>query len=134
MLLRLDPLSPTPVFEQLAHQVKTLVAKGLLQPGDKLPSVRDLARDTAVNPNTIVRTLELLERDHVIVRRQGSGCFVAPRSADATTKAQRGQLGTLATHLVTEAFHLGFDANEIRSAVNSALGEVDFKRGKRSNP
>ncbi|MBI5362839.1 MAG: GntR family transcriptional regulator [Planctomycetes bacterium] len=132
MLLRLDPLSPTPVFEQLARQVKTLVAKGLLRPGDKLPSVRDLARDTAVNPNTILRTLELLERDHVIIRRQGSGCFVAPRTTDLSTPARKSQLTTLAAHLVTEAFHLGFDATDIRSAVNSTLDEIDFPKRKRS--
>lgn len=132
MLLRLDPLSSTPVYEQLAQQVKELVAKGHLQTGDRLPSVRELARDTAVNPNTIVRTLELLERDRVIVRRQGSGCFVAPRTTEEVTPAQEDQLSGLAAHVVTEAFHLGFDASAIRAAVNSALDEIDFKKRKRS--
>ena len=73
MLIRVDPQSSEPIFEQIAFQVKDAVARGALVTGDRLPSVRQLARDLTVNPNTVVRSYELLERDGVIVRRQGIG-------------------------------------------------------------
>jgi len=71
MLIRVDPRSAEPLFEQLVFQVKRLVAEGALASGAKLPSVRELARQLAINPNTVVRAIEALERDGVIVRRQG---------------------------------------------------------------
>lgn len=126
MLFRIDPLASNPVFEQIVFQVKTAVARGVLRAGDKLPSVRDIAKDAAVNPNTVVRALEALERDRVIVRRQGSGCFVAPPSSDLTVKARRAQLDAMAVRMVTEAFHLGFSAADVRSAVGDALELIRF--------
>ena len=76
MLLRIQPLSPEPIFEQVVFQVKAAVARGELVAGDRLPSVRELARDLAINPNTVARAYEALEAQGVVVRRQGSGCFV----------------------------------------------------------
>lgn len=129
MSFRIDPLAGTPVFEQIVFQVKAAVARGELAPGDKLPSVRDLAKETAVNPNTVVRALEALERDRVIVRRQGSGCFVAPPSSDLTARARQKQLDDALDRVVTDAFHLGFTNREVKSALDEALKRVQMPSG-----
>jgi GntR family transcriptional regulator len=121
MLLRIDPLSPEPIFEQVVFQVKTAVVRGDLGPGDRLPSVRELARELAINPNTVARAYGELEAQGVIVRRQGSGCFVT-RTAGALTKDQRRRrLADLVDRTVTEAFHLGCAPEEIREAVERRL-------------
>jgi GntR family transcriptional regulator len=133
MLIRIDPFAATPVFEQIVFQVKTAVARGDLEPGDKLPSVREIAKDIAVNPNTVVRALEALERDRVIVRRQGAGCFVAPPSSDLTVKARQRQLDEALDRVVTEAFHLGLTARDVRSAVDDALKRIVLPPGGSSN-
>ena len=68
MLIRVDPRSAEPIFEQIVFQVKGAVARGEATAGDKLPSVRSLAREIAVNPNTVVRAYEVLEQ---LVRGDG---------------------------------------------------------------
>jgi len=125
MLLRIDPRSPTPVYEQLVFQVKRAVAEGLLSPGAKLASVRELARTLAINPNTVVRALEVLEQDGVILRRQGAGCFVSDAPSGLALRERRRRLEELATHTVTEAYHLGFDPDEIRAALEQGLSALE---------
>jgi GntR family transcriptional regulator len=119
--LRVESHSPEPIFQQLAFQVKSAVARGELEPGDKLPSVRELAKDLAINPNTVARAYEALERDGVIVRKQGSGCFVSGEASTLKLDERRRRLDQLAHRLVTEAFHLGLDGDDVRTALERQL-------------
>ena len=121
MLLRLDPLSAEPIFEQIVFQVKAQVARGTLRAADKLPSVRELAKELAINPNTVARAYQALESQDVIVRRQGSGCFVTGNTSALKLESRKKQLDQLIHRAVTEAFHLGFGADELRSALEKRL-------------
>ena len=124
MQLRIDLHSPEPLFEQIAFAVKGAVARGDLQAGDRLPSVRELAQDLAINPNTVVRAYDLLTRDGVVVRRQGAGCFVTGRASNLNDQARRRQLDELVGRAVTETFHLGFTADEVRAAFEASLAAL----------
>ena len=73
---------PRPIYEQLRDEVKAMVVSGVLQAGEKLPSVRELAAELAINPNTIQRAYRELESDGYIVSLPGKGSFVA-EDADA---------------------------------------------------
>ena len=126
MVLTIDPHSAEPIFEQIAFSVKEAVARGDLGPGAQLPSVRELAQDLSVNPNTVVRAYELLTREGVVVRRQGAGCFITGRPSALSGKHRRRQLQELVGRTVTEAFHLGFDADDVRSAVEQSLSGIRF--------
>ena len=126
MLFRVDPLAPQPIFEQIVFRVKTAVARGELSRGDRLPSVRELALEASINPNTVVRAYEALERDGVIVRRQGAGSFVTGGDSPLSDHRRRGAMEAAVERTVTEAFHLGFDADEVRKAVESALLKLRF--------
>ena len=126
MLLTIDTHSSEPIFEQIAFAVKEAVARGDLAPGAQLPSVRELAQDLSVNPNTVVRAYELLTRDGVVVRRQGAGCFITGKPSVLSGKQRRRQLEDLVTRAVTEAFHLGFSAEDVRAAVEEALADIRF--------
>jgi GntR family transcriptional regulator len=126
MNFSIDPHSPEPIFEQIAFAVKEAVARGDLVSGAQLPSVREMAQDLSVNPNTVVRAYELLTRDGVVVRRQGAGCFITGRPSALSGKHRRRQLEELVTRAVTEAFHLGFSAEDIRAAVEEALANIRF--------
>ncbi len=130
MLIRINPQSPEPLFEQVVFAVKSAVAKGTAVAGEKLPSVRDLARELAINPNTVVRAYEVLERDGVIVRRQGAGCFLSDRGSDLAQSEKKKQLVLLLRHAVTEAFHLGFQPDDVKKALAQCLDELQFD-GKR---
>ncbi|MBL8754823.1 MAG: GntR family transcriptional regulator [Planctomycetes bacterium] len=131
MLIRIDPQSPEPLFEQVVFAVKSACAKGILAPGERLPSVRELARDLAINPNTVVRAYEVLERDGVVVRRQGAGCFVSDRGSDLALAEKRRQLQESLRRAVTEAFHLGFQAEDVKKALAQCLEEVQFESKRR---
>jgi GntR family transcriptional regulator len=126
MLVDIDLHSSEPIFEQIAFAVKEAVARGDLASGAQLPSVRELAHELSVNPNTVVRAYELLTRDGVVVRRQGAGCFITGRPSALSGKQRRRQLQDLVQRMVTEAFHLGFDAEDVQKAVEQALASVRF--------
>jgi len=132
MHIRIDTRSSEPIFEQIAFQVKRAVAGGTVPAGTKLPSVRELARELAVNPNTVVRAYDSLERDGVIYRRKGSGCFTSDRGSDLDERRRLEELERLVRHTATEGYHLGFSAREIRQALAESLADLDFRsRGKR---
>ena len=126
MLLRIDPAASAPLFEQLVQGVKEAVAGGQLAVGDKLPSVRELARELAINPNTVARAYERLEAEDVIVRRQGAGCFVKQRSSSLTARERKRRLADAMRRLVTDAFHTGASADEITAALAAELDRLDF--------
>ena len=126
MLFRIDPRSAEPIFEQILFLVKGGVARGELSDGDRLPSVRELARTLSVNPNTVVRAYQALEREGVILRRQGAGCFITEKGEALNARERRKRLGVLMKRTVTEAHHLGSGPDEIREALDTALENVRF--------
>lgn len=134
MHIRVDPHSSEPLFEQIAFAVKSSVARGDAVAGTKLPSVRELARELAINPNTVVRAYDALERDGVLVRRQGAGCFLTDRGSDLAGTERRRQLQDRMRRAATEAFHLGFTAEEIRRALDQCLDKLDFARVGKEQP
>lgn len=134
MLIRIDPTSAEPLFEQVVYAVKSAVARGTAQVGDKLPSVRELARDLGINPNTVVRAYEALERDGVIVRRQGAGCFLTGGGSELATAERRRQLQELLRRAATEAFHLGFTAADIEKALRQCLDQLEFTPNEAKDP
>ena len=77
MDLIIDAASAVPIYIQVMEQVRALVASRALRPGDRLPSVRELASSLRVNRNTAAKAYQMLEVDGVIQTRQGQGCFIA---------------------------------------------------------
>lgn len=134
MLIRVDATSAEPLFEQVVFAVKSAVARGAAEPGEKLPSVRELARDLGINPNTVVRAYEVLERDGVIVRRQGAGCFLTGSGSDRAATERRRQLQELLQRAATEAFHLGFTAADIEKALRQCLDQLEFAPNEAKGP
>ena len=76
--IRVDPALPTPIWSQIEEGVRHLVASGALRPGDPLPSVRDLAREQRINPNTVAKAYQRLA-EAAFESRRGEGMFVAER-------------------------------------------------------
>lgn len=124
MWIRIDPLASEPLFAQLVFQVKTAVARGELTEGAQLPSVRELAKELSINPNTVSKAYRELEGEGVIVRRQGSGCFVKGDPHALAEAERERRLGDLCRRLVIDAFHLGAGADQVRSALERALGDM----------
>jgi GntR family transcriptional regulator len=92
--------------------------------------VRDLARELSINPNTVARAYRELEVQDVIATRPGSGCFVKEGISALKDSERARRLALLLGKAVTEAYHLGFNADEIRRALGEQLAEVRFRRRK----
>ena len=121
-MFRVDAGSDVPIYRQLVQQVRRDVMLGRLQPGDQLPSVKDVVDALSVNPNTVVKAFSELEHQGMIVRRQGVGTFVAASPPLASLAVAPRLLGPL-TRWVERARQDGLSAEQIRMLVEVALDE-----------
>lgn len=87
--MRIDPNSHVPIYLQIADYIREAIAAGVYRPKETLPSLRTLALELVVNPNTVQRAYEELEREHLVRSRKGVGLFVAGEAAEsARAKSQ----------------------------------------------
>ena len=105
--------SNVPIYRQLVDQVQRLAASGRLKPGERLPSVRQLAEELAINPMTVSRAYNLLEQDGLLERRRGIGMVLR---GDSQTRDEL--ILPAVDNLVRQARQLGFDAGEITQKIN----------------
>ncbi|NLS95373.1 MAG: GntR family transcriptional regulator [Planctomycetaceae bacterium] len=127
MEFRIDPASRKPIYRQLCDQLREAVARGMVSPDQRLPSVRELSRTLVVNPNTIARVYTELERDGVIHSRPGLGVFVAEPKAELTKKVRKEKLLDLLDRFLTEAVHLGFSAQEVLALATERAGSFHWR-------
>ena len=121
MRIRVETSSGMPITRQIAAQVRAQCASGVLKPGDRLPSVRALAAQLAVNQNTILRVYERLTAEGLLDRRHGDGTFVADRVPTGQMKVQRQLLRQQIARLAELANTLGVDAEEVHRLLDEAL-------------
>ena len=115
-----DLRSRTPIFEQIIESVRDLVIRGLLAPDEHLPSVRALAAELAINPNTIQKAYGELERQGVIYSLAGRGNFVAS-DISALQAAHRAELLRTAETAIRTAAEYGITEDEILETVKQAF-------------
>lgn len=113
MTLQLDTKSGVPIYRQIIEQVKYAISRGELEPGDRLPTVRQLAVDLSVNPNTVVRAYRELEIAGVLDTQQGSGTFVGKERPEIDTLEQQRMLDQILTELLVRASSYGFTLEDI---------------------
>lgn len=113
MGLQIDNKSGVPFYRQIVEQVKFGVARGSLQPGDQLPTVRQLAVDLSINPNTVIRAYRELEIEGVIDTHQGSGTFVGNRKPQVDDLERQRMLDQILTELLARASGYGFTLDEV---------------------
>lgn len=124
MKLGVDPTSPVPVSEQIAEGIRFAVASGECAPGERLPSVRGLAREILVNPNTVAKVYRDLEREGVVRTRPGLGVFVAEGSAARCRRASRDVVLRAMRAAVGKAVGAGLGPAEVESLVADCLFEA----------
>jgi GntR family transcriptional regulator len=116
MDLKIDPHGHVPIYLQIVRGVRSAIASGALRPGDALPSLRALGVRLIVNPNTVQRAYDELEREGLIAPRRGVGMFVAEGGADSARPAAEGA--------VAEAFRLGIEAGRAARLEPARLREL----------
>jgi GntR family transcriptional regulator len=129
ILLKPNPSSGVPIYLQLMEQVKHAIETGALRPGEQLPSIRPLAEELVVNPNTVAKAYRELEHEGVIELRQGAGAFVSDR---APTKKDADRLRAAQAAVASAVDKLrarGVTDEEIRRLVEAELAGVNRSGG-----
>lgn len=133
MILNVQPSSGVPIYLQVVQQVKQRIATGALLPGEKLPSVRDIAEQLRVNPNTIARAISELEHQGIVETRRGTGTYVAEITSTLSRAERRRLVNEACEHAVTEAYHLAWPAEDLKEVFNNRVDEIFKKHGSDKN-
>lgn len=120
MKLRLNPASGVPLYLQLMEQVKHAIDTGAIRAGEQLPSVRQMADDLVINPNTVARAYRELEHEGIIDLKHGSGAFIQDSMVARAKLMQKAQTVVDSAMDRLESFNL--TEEEIRRLVENALG------------
>ena len=125
---RLDSHSGVPVYRQLIDQVQASIAAGVLAVGDQLPTVRQVAVDLVINPNTVSRAYREMEIRGTLDTQQGSGTFIADKKIEYSKNERERQLGQLVGEFVSRAGSAGFTLDQLIKALRELSPEVDSRR------
>ena len=117
----LDLHSGVPVYRQLVDQVRGGVASGSLSAGDQLPTVRQLAVDLAINPNTVMRAYRELELGGLLETHQGTGTFISDKKPEKKTAERERQLGQMTSEFAARAGAAGFTLEEVIDRLQELL-------------
>ena len=124
MLLRIEKGSAVPISRQIVAQITMLCAAGKLKAGERLPSVRELARELAVNQNTILRVYEKLVADGLLEMRHGQGTFVTPDARSSSLKVHRKQLVEEFRQVALQGISLGLTTDAMHELLADALKQL----------
>jgi GntR family transcriptional regulator len=120
-VIRVDATSFVPIYEQIKQGIVRLVATGRLKAGEPLPSIRDLAAEIIVNPNTVARAYRELEQDGVIATQKGRGSVITERARTDAERDLRAHLGQVLDEAIAESRKFDLDDDAIRGLVEERL-------------
>ena len=123
----LDPRSGVATYLQIVQQVKEALRLGTLDVGDQLPTVREVVSDLAINPNTVAKAYRDLEREGLVVARQGRGTFVASTLAPASLR-HHDELRAALERWLESAIAAGLDEESVRALISATLRESLARR------
>lgn len=121
-MIHLDYRDSRPIYEQVKDSLRRLMVTGVLAPGDKLPSVRSMASQLSINPNTIQRAYESLEAEGYVYSIPGKGSFAAPRTG--VDEERRDRLLGQFDSLTAELLYLGVTRDRLIARIREKGGEV----------
>ena len=130
MQFRIDNASDRPVYLQIIDQVKRDIALGRLGREERLPTVRQLAQQLAINPNTIAKAYRQLEQEGIIITRSGAGAFVAGLDSALSRAVRRKLICDELDRIIVEAFHMQIDKQTINDWFQTAIEKFNLTPGK----
>jgi GntR family transcriptional regulator len=125
---KLDTSDGVPIYLQIVEQIKRSVAMGRLKPEDPLPSVRQLALDLTINPNTVARAYLELEHDGVIYKRQGQGTYICPQALEASRRERNRIVTGLFEKAIVEARQFGMSESEIAEVYGALVRRYKLEK------
>ena len=126
MFIQIKPASSKPIYIQIMEQVKYAIASGVAQEGEQLLSVRELARQLRINPNTVAKAYHELEREKVLMTHKGKGVYVAPSTSILTLEEKERLVSEKLEGALVDAKNLGFSFRDVRDILKKTI--ENFKR------
>jgi GntR family transcriptional regulator len=126
MLIRVNPSSGVPLYLQLMDQVKHAIGTGAVKAGDQLPTIRKVAENLVMNPNTVVRAYRELQHEGIIELKHGSGAFVSESIAGRTRVTRKAQV--IVQSALERLAELGLTEEEIRRLFENDLAQLRAER------
>ncbi|MEW6622438.1 MAG: GntR family transcriptional regulator [Bacillota bacterium] len=120
-----NPASSKPIYQQIIEDIKEKILKGIITPGEKLPSVRELAKMITINPNTIQRAYQELEREKVIVTIRGKGTFISTEYQPKRNQEEINELKDRIKKELVEARYMGLQREDILELVAGLLDQLE---------
>ena len=130
MHIELSVRDGVPIYRQVFTQIRYQIIAGQMQVGDELPPIRVLAEQLSITPNTVVKAYDALEVEGLVVKRQGSGTFVADVMSPLKKSEQRKLIIQRADALLTEAKQLGFSYEELLELLCKRQAQLDKSQPK----
>ena len=124
----LDLKSGVPVYRQIVDQVRGAIAAGSLSDGDQLPTVRQLAVDLEINPNTVVRAYRELEYGGLLETHQGTGTFISDQKIPRAGDERQRQLAQIVSDAIARAGAAGFTVQDVLDHMRIAANEPNRRR------
>jgi GntR family transcriptional regulator len=120
----LDPKSGVPIYRQIQDQIRYGIASGKLRPGEQLPTVRALAVELSVNPNTVIKAYTEMERLGILTTEQGSGTFIAPQpSLTLSARERQDKLKALCAEFLGQVATYGFGPDDVIGSIRKLKAE-----------
>jgi GntR family transcriptional regulator len=130
MQIRIDNASDRPVYQQIIDHVKRDIALGRIIKNEKLPTVRQLAGQIAINPNTIAKAYRQLEQQGIIVTKAGAGAFVANLDSNLSRSVRKKLISEELERIAVDAFHMQIESQTLLEWFNSAVAKFNLPSGK----
>ena len=124
-MIDIDATSSTPIYAQIVRGMKEGILKGILEPGEKLPSVRDMAKMMTLNPNTVQKAYKELEREKVVVTVRGRGTFISEEYKPRKDEHKLSEVKETFKKGIIEAFYMGFGKKELIDLVKNLVEEME---------
>jgi len=126
MQIKINNASAWPAYQQVVDQIKRDIALGKLKKGQQLPTVRQLAGELALNPNTIGKAYRQLEQENIIHTRAGAGAFIADMDNQLSKAVRRKVITDQLEHATVDAFHMQISEDELRKWFDAVLGKFNL--------
>jgi len=130
MQFRIDNASDRPVYQQIMDQIKRDIALGRLIKNEKLPTVRQLAGQITLNPNTIAKAYRQLEQEGIIVTKAGAGAFVANLDSNLSRSVRKKLISEELERIAVEAYHMQIDSQTLLEWFNNAVVKFNLSSKK----
>ena len=128
MFIQINPNNGLAIYDQVVRQVKFGIADGVLRKGDLVPSVREMARQLAINPNTVARAYRQLQDEKLLETVRGTGLQVTETAPRQCRRERRELIGERLGSVLAEAAQSGLDPGELSALIEREMSKVNRRR------